>query len=93
MPRISEAKVRARLAALGCSDYRLGMCGSTYELDAWAPKGFVWRATDCHTLVVSFYTDWAGARVAMMSDLQDGMKPCTTEDCEGCADPGSEEVA
>ena len=91
MQRASEPMIRARLAALGCTDYRLGMCGSTYELDAWSPKGFVWCATDCHSLVVSYYTDWSAARVAMLDDLKAGTKPCTVADCEGCADPDDEE--
>ena len=84
MPKVTEQMIRARLAALGCTDFRLGMCGSTYELDAWAPRGYVWCATDCHSLVVSFYTDWAGARAAMLDDLSAGVKACVDADCEGC---------
>lgn len=54
------------------------------EGDIWSPKGLVWSATDTHCLVISFYTDRPAGWKALLEDLELGVEPCTTPDCEGC---------
>lgn len=82
----SIKQVQNRLAALGVSDYTLGWTPNrtAYELDAMAPKGKAFCSTDCHALVVCFYTDPAAARDAMLTDLRDGLRDCGVEDCDVC---------
>lgn len=81
---MTETMIRERLAALGCVTYELGKAGRYYELDAWAPSGHVWVATDSHALVVSAFNAPHEARKAMMEDLALGLRPCEEPDCEGC---------
>jgi hypothetical protein len=82
---ISVAQLKAKFAALGVTDYSIGPCGNSYEIEAFAPRGWHFYATGCHTLVISYYSDFPEARHVAMEDLNKGMVPCpdcATFNCE-----------
>jgi hypothetical protein len=54
------------------------------DMSIYSPVGAVWNATDCHTLVVCFYTDRPAGWKHLLTDLRLGTRPCDIEDCEIC---------
>lgn len=54
--------------------------------DAWAPAGYIMRASGCHCCCVPEAdaldprTAWRG----LIRDIREGIEPCTFDDCEIC---------
>jgi hypothetical protein len=58
-----------------------------------APIGFVWQATETHELTLSYDYPrgaWrmADAYTALLEDMEGGVIPCTSRDCDWCEDNG-----
>lgn len=54
-----------------------------------APKGFVFKGNNCHTIVVQYRNNggqsWLPeARKDLAETLSHGTEPCTAEDCDVC---------
>ncbi len=85
----AKSKALARVAALGAEiDYAL-VEGRYLDANVDAPPGQVWAATGTHCVVVHFMAlddappvsqQW----LAVLDDLADGTRPCTTSDCDYC---------
>lgn len=56
------------------------------DVDAWSPKGWVFAATGCHSLVASRWDDEKQADLyrSVLADLRLGLSPCEDPECEGC---------
>lgn len=54
------------------------------NINVYSPTGYIWFATDCHSLTCRFYTDPAAGWAALEADLVKGLVPCDTKDCEVC---------
>lgn len=80
----TRKQVTERFAALGVTDYKIEKHRAGVDVDAVSPLGKMFAATDCHTLVVSFYTDIPAAYDAVLEDLASGLIECHADECEMC---------
>lgn len=53
------------------------------DLNLWSPVGFMWAATDCHSLTVRDTVVLRGWR-SLAEDLRSGLVPCDNAECETC---------
>lgn len=83
-PKETAAACRRLLAEVGADVLDSSGGPGELHLNAWSPPGFIWNATDCHSLSVHFLTDRAAAWQSLLQDLQLGLSPCEEPDCEGC---------
>lgn len=59
---------------------------ATGTLDAWAPRGYVFKCNGCHCSAHHFEPGpWHAEMLdELASALAEGLEPCTETDCEIC---------
>lgn len=56
------------------------------DVNVYSPAGYMWVATDCHSLTVRFFTDPAAGWATLEEDLRKGLMACDVTDCEVCGE-------
>lgn len=59
------------------------LIGSVYS-----PAGYIWIATGCHVISVSYLSDRRAGWKALLDDVVLGVKTCDNPECEYCEDEG-----
>jgi hypothetical protein len=80
----TTTQIRSRIKWMGVKDFQYTNDGRSIVIQAYTPAGVQWKATGCHTLVVSAFTNPKEARRAFMQDISLGVQLCDNKDCEFC---------
>ena len=78
----SVEQLKAAIKKYGLTDVKI----DPNDIDAGSPKGYIFNATECHTLVASIWDDETPAQIRYMfiKDLQQGLSKCNDEKCDYC---------
>jgi hypothetical protein len=79
----TKKRLIERAEALGCEVSDNSGRGELI-LSFYTPEGVIWKASDCHTIGVAYYSEPAVGVADLAADMDKGTRPCDITDCDVC---------